>query len=148
MGIQAPAEVKYALICEATLRDNNLLKIGKLCQIAGVSSHTRMYKHRSMTGSTTTTRIVVNGVFSNVLLLSTTTTSLQGTIHFLSTKSLNLRGSAPDPEVYRSPFPRGSLTPRNRKRQYRVHCLSQTRYGAQDAPQRCLILHIGKARLL
>jgi len=37
MGIQAPAEVKYALIREATLRDDNLLKISKLCQIAGVS---------------------------------------------------------------------------------------------------------------
>jgi transposase InsO family protein len=37
MGIQAPAEVKYALIYEATLRDNNLLKISKLCELACVS---------------------------------------------------------------------------------------------------------------
>ena len=37
MGIQAPAEVKFALIREATLRDNNLLKISVLCDIAGVS---------------------------------------------------------------------------------------------------------------
>ena len=37
MGIQAPAEVKFALIREATLRDNNLLKISVLCEIAGVS---------------------------------------------------------------------------------------------------------------
>ena len=37
MGIQAPAEVKFALIREATLQDNNLLKISKMCEIAGVS---------------------------------------------------------------------------------------------------------------
>lgn len=37
MGIQATPEVKYALIREATLRDDNLLKITKLCEIAGVS---------------------------------------------------------------------------------------------------------------
>ena len=37
MGIQAAPEVKYALIREATLRDNNLLKISKMCEIAGVS---------------------------------------------------------------------------------------------------------------
>ena len=37
MGIQAPAEVKFALIREATLRDNNILKISVLCEIAGVS---------------------------------------------------------------------------------------------------------------
>ena len=37
MGIQAAPEVKYALIREAFLRDDNLLKITKLCEIAGVS---------------------------------------------------------------------------------------------------------------
>ena len=37
MGIQAAPEVKFALIREATMRDNNLLKIGKMCEIAGVS---------------------------------------------------------------------------------------------------------------
>jgi Transposase and inactivated derivatives len=37
MGIQAAPEVKFALIREATLRDNNLLKISKLCEVAGVS---------------------------------------------------------------------------------------------------------------
>ena len=37
MGIQAPAEVKFALIHEAALREGNLLTIGKLCEIAGVS---------------------------------------------------------------------------------------------------------------
>ena len=37
MGIQATPEVKFALIREATLRDNNLLKISKMCEIAGVS---------------------------------------------------------------------------------------------------------------
>ena len=37
MGIQAPAEVKFRLIREATSRDNNLLSITALCQIAGVS---------------------------------------------------------------------------------------------------------------
>ena len=37
MGIQASAEVKFALIREATMRDGNLLKISKLCDIAGVS---------------------------------------------------------------------------------------------------------------
>lgn len=37
MGIQAAPEVKFAIIREATLRDNNLLKISKMCEIAGVS---------------------------------------------------------------------------------------------------------------
>lgn len=37
MGIQAAPEVKFALIREATMRDNNLLKISKMCEIAGVS---------------------------------------------------------------------------------------------------------------
>ena len=37
MGIQAAPEVKFALIREATLRDHNLLKISKLCEISGVS---------------------------------------------------------------------------------------------------------------
>ena len=37
MGIQAAPEVKFAIIREAALRDDNLLKISKLCQIAGVS---------------------------------------------------------------------------------------------------------------
>jgi hypothetical protein len=37
MGIQAAPEVKYALISEAILRDDNLLKNTKLCEIAGVS---------------------------------------------------------------------------------------------------------------
>ena len=37
MGIQAPSEVKFRLIHEATDRDNNLLKISRLCNIAGVS---------------------------------------------------------------------------------------------------------------
>ena len=37
MGIQAAPEVKFALIREATQRDNNLLKISKMCEIAGVS---------------------------------------------------------------------------------------------------------------
>ena len=37
MGIQAAPEVKYALIREAFFRDDNLLKITKLCEIAGVS---------------------------------------------------------------------------------------------------------------
>lgn len=37
MGIQAAPEVKFVLIREATLRDNNLLKISKMCEIAGVS---------------------------------------------------------------------------------------------------------------
>ena len=37
MGIQAAPEVKFALIREATLRDNNILKISKMCEIAGVS---------------------------------------------------------------------------------------------------------------
>ena len=44
-------------------------------------------------------------------------------------------------------FPRGSRAdPRNtKKRQYVLHCLPQTRHGARVAPQRCTILHIGKA---
>ena len=37
MGIQAAPEVKFALIREAALQDNNLLKISKMCEIAGVS---------------------------------------------------------------------------------------------------------------
>ena len=37
MGIQAAPEVKFAIIREAVLRDNNLLKIGTMCRIAGVS---------------------------------------------------------------------------------------------------------------
>ncbi len=37
MGIQAAPEIKYALIREAFLRDDNLLKISKMCEIAGVS---------------------------------------------------------------------------------------------------------------
>jgi len=37
MGIHASPEVKFALIREATLRDNNLLKISKMCEIAGFS---------------------------------------------------------------------------------------------------------------
>lgn len=37
MGIQAPAEVKYQLIQEATSRDDNVLCISTLCEIAGVS---------------------------------------------------------------------------------------------------------------
>ena len=35
MGIQAPSEVKFKLIKEATRQDNNLLKISSLCEIAG-----------------------------------------------------------------------------------------------------------------
>lgn len=35
--IQAPAKVKFALIQETIRSDNNLLKIDKLCEIAGVS---------------------------------------------------------------------------------------------------------------
>ena len=37
MGIQAAPEVKFALIREATMRDNNFLKISTMCEIAGVS---------------------------------------------------------------------------------------------------------------
>ena len=37
MGIQAPAEVKFRLIRNAVSRDDNLLCITELCQIAGVS---------------------------------------------------------------------------------------------------------------
>lgn len=37
MGIQAAPEMKFAIIREATLRDNNCLKISVLCDIAGVS---------------------------------------------------------------------------------------------------------------
>lgn len=37
MGIQASPEIKFAMIREATMQDNNLLKISKMCQIAGVS---------------------------------------------------------------------------------------------------------------
>ena len=37
MGIQAPAEVKFALIYEAIQNDDNALSISYMCQIAGVS---------------------------------------------------------------------------------------------------------------
>ena len=37
MGIQAPAEVKFALIYEAIQHDDNVLSISYMCQIAGVS---------------------------------------------------------------------------------------------------------------
>ena len=37
MGIQAPAEVKYQLISNAIQKDNNLLCISTLCEMAGVS---------------------------------------------------------------------------------------------------------------
>ena len=37
MGIQAPAEVKYQLIHNAISKDNNLLVISRLCELAGVS---------------------------------------------------------------------------------------------------------------
>ena len=37
MGIQAAPEVKFSIIREAVSHDNNLLKIGKMCEIAGVS---------------------------------------------------------------------------------------------------------------
>ena len=37
MGIQAPAEVKFQLIHDAISKDNNLLIISKLCELAGVS---------------------------------------------------------------------------------------------------------------
>ena len=37
MGIQAPAEVKFALIYEAFRQDDNVLSISYMCQIAGVS---------------------------------------------------------------------------------------------------------------
>lgn len=37
MGIQAPAEIKFALIYEAIRNDGNVLSISYLCQIAGVS---------------------------------------------------------------------------------------------------------------
>ena len=37
MGIQAAPEVKFAIIREATRRDDNLLKISTMCRIAGVS---------------------------------------------------------------------------------------------------------------
>lgn len=37
MGIQAPAEVKFRLIQDATSADHNLLSITALCRIAGVS---------------------------------------------------------------------------------------------------------------
>ena len=37
MGIQAPAEVKFALIYEAIQHDDNALSISYMCQIAGVS---------------------------------------------------------------------------------------------------------------
>lgn len=37
MGIEAPAEVKYGIIYEATKLDNNLLNISVMCRIAGVS---------------------------------------------------------------------------------------------------------------
>ena len=37
MGIQAPAEVKFALIYEAIQHDDNALSISYMCQVAGVS---------------------------------------------------------------------------------------------------------------
>ena len=37
MGIQAPAKVKFALIYEAIKKDDNLLNISYMCEIAGVS---------------------------------------------------------------------------------------------------------------
>ena len=37
MGIQAAPQVKFAIIREATRRDDNLLKISTMCRIAGVS---------------------------------------------------------------------------------------------------------------
>ena len=37
MGIQAPAEVKFQLIHDAINKDNNLLVISRLCELAGVS---------------------------------------------------------------------------------------------------------------
>lgn len=37
MGIQAPAEVKFAIIYEAIRQDQNLLNISQMCRIAGVS---------------------------------------------------------------------------------------------------------------
>ena len=37
MGIQAPAEVKFSLIYDAILQDDNVLSISYLCQVAGVS---------------------------------------------------------------------------------------------------------------
>lgn len=37
MGIQAPAKVKYSIIQETIIREENCLKISKLCEIAGVS---------------------------------------------------------------------------------------------------------------
>ena len=37
MGIQAPAEVKFALIYNAIQHDDNLLSISYMCKIAGVS---------------------------------------------------------------------------------------------------------------
>ena len=37
MGIQAAPQVKFAIIREATRRDDNLLKISTMCSIAGVS---------------------------------------------------------------------------------------------------------------
>ena len=37
MGIQAPAEVKYALIYEAIKQDGNVLSISYMCELAGVS---------------------------------------------------------------------------------------------------------------
>lgn len=37
MGIKAAPEVKFAIIHDATMHDNNQLKISKMCKIAGVS---------------------------------------------------------------------------------------------------------------
>lgn len=37
MGIEAPANVKFAIISEAIKADNNLLNISEMCKIAGVS---------------------------------------------------------------------------------------------------------------
>ncbi len=40
---------------------------------------------------------------------------------------------------------REAVTPLKEKRQHIMYCLSQTRYGAHVAPQRCTIPRIGKA---
>ena len=37
MGIQAPAEVKFALIYNAIQNDDNALSISYMCRVAGVS---------------------------------------------------------------------------------------------------------------
>lgn len=47
MGIQAVPEVKSPLIGETALRDNNFLKISKMCEIVGV--YRSGYLHRFFT---------------------------------------------------------------------------------------------------